>query len=242
MKDFLVVGNLLDTFVNTSHSKNLVMADDNDCDDWDRNCITTTHDHDPNQNDDTPPFISGIYKGGYNTSSVFVEVQPGVTANIQIDFTVETIADTQYQEWKSFVESQLTQEQVQELSRQAQMKGHAQWLTTLWSFLCGVGNPLSFENQIRPFQIKHDIVLTEISKKFYSLQTTKINVTGNISATGISDQTVQAGVFIQTADITFRDGKNFKILSTDKPVGRRTDSFSQVGILYNMSPLTITQN
>ena len=82
----------------------------------------------------------------------------------------------------------------------------------------------SNENLLQNAQAKQMTTTTDSQTKIVNsaskLQSSKVNVSGDISITGVSMLPTQAFVFAQISTITFNDGTAMQVINQSKPHGR----------------------
>ncbi|MED2785676.1 hypothetical protein P4261_16170 [Bacillus thuringiensis] len=194
--------------------------------------------------DEATTYSNGTFTDGYGkATSLVVEVTEGATADLMIDFTIETVAQETVKQWKEYLYQHTTESEKKTLEEGYSIKGSANWLMGAFGFAKGGGNYSHYENKTDDFDFSNEQFKQGFSTLIYNSKTETYNVKGNIKATGTSHIPTRATAFIQIATIKFTDGKTINVTDGQNvivgdPKGRTDKVTSASTPVLNMTPVT----
>ncbi|WP_375565967.1 hypothetical protein ACE6HX_11925 [Bacillus pumilus] len=169
--------------------------------------------------EDTTVYNAGTISDGYGRASgVVVEVTKGAVVDLNIDFEITMVSEAAFSAWKTSVYDYLTSEQKAYLEEHHRASGRASWLLAALGAVSAGGNYDHYRNKTDVFNIEGSAEKEGFLRSLYNLDLTKHKITGNIKVTGTSHIPSKVSVFIHLLNITFSDGKNIKVIDTDKAV------------------------
>jgi hypothetical protein len=165
-------------------------------------------------------YESGTITNGYGKAGgVYVSVTKGATADINIDFTISTISEDQFNSWWSSAQTYFDDEQRQKLEENYGAGGFMGGLFTGgFGILFGAGDYNHYKNQSNSHWQTTKENQQGFSKSVYNLRTSQYKVTGTLKATGLSYIPTTVSAYVQTTTITFADGKKLEVIDTSNPL------------------------
>ena len=162
----------------------------------------------------------GTITNGYGrVSGVWVTVQKGTSADINVDFKVSTLSEDSFKQWWQESSSYFNDQQQHTLQEGWGGGGF------LGGFLCGgfgllfgSGNAYHYRNQSDSHWQVTNNQQQGFSKSVYNLDQTWFHITGKLTATGTSYIPVTCTVYVQVTTITFSNGKQLMAIDTENPV------------------------
>lgn len=148
-----------------------------------------------------------------------VSVQRGVTAHVDVKFTIDTVTNNSFKQWLDSQKHNFSKEEWHTLEENYAAGGFLGGvLTGAFGLLFGGGTYNHYKNA-------HDKTVeadsTEKQGFFKSLsqvQTSLVTIQGSIDAVGTSFIPVEGYVFVETTTIEFNDGKTLTVVNSSSPV------------------------
>ncbi|MBD2302045.1 MULTISPECIES: hypothetical protein [Nostocales] len=165
--------------------------------------------------DERAAYDSGTVTTGHGQASgVYVVVQKGTRANVNIDFTISTISEESYHYFKERVWGIFSNEEQQKLEENYGGFGMAGGLFSgMFGLLFGGGDYNHYKDKSASFNVENDEKKEEFTKNVYNLSVSEFHVTGQLIAEGTSFIPVTVSSYVQTTKLKFSDGKELHVLS-----------------------------
>jgi hypothetical protein len=165
-----------------------------------------------------------VTNGSGQASGVYVTVQRGGQADIDVDFTIKTISEETFKKWKSDVVQHFTQEQKQHLQENYGAFGLAGgYFAGAFGLLFGGDDYNHYRDKQDSFHVENDDKREGFAKSVYNLSTSDFHVKGKLTAIGTSFIPVTVSVYVEITKIRFNDGKELHVLSTDNNQAAQRD-------------------
>ncbi|HEY9603116.1 MAG TPA: hypothetical protein V6C85_15995 [Allocoleopsis sp.] len=191
--------------------------------------------------DETDSYDSGTVTNGYGQASgVYVTVQKGTSANINIDFTITTISVETFNQWKSQVSQYFNQKQSEYLEENYGGGGFmGGFFAGAFGALFGGGDYNHYKNSSSSFQTDSYEQREGFAKSVYNLNTSQFHVTGTLTAQGTSFIPATVSAYVQVTKIKFADNKELHVINTDSPVAADRNGSSK-GTQSEPTQLSVT--
>lgn len=162
-------------------------------------------------------YDNGTLANGYGQASgMYVTVQKGTAANIDVDFKIVTISTETYNKWKSAISEFFSQEQKKMLEKNYGGFGLAGgFFCCAFGLLFGGGDYSHYKNRSASFYTESYQKRELFSKSVYNLSTSELHIKGKLIATGTSHVPVTVSAHVQVTKIRFFDGKELHVICTD---------------------------
>lgn len=162
-------------------------------------------------------YDNGTITNGYGQASgVFVEVQKGTEADIDVDFTLDTISEETYKKWKSEISQYFTEDQKSKLEENLGAFGLAGgYFASAFGLIFGGGDYNHYKNKSGDFHCEGDSNKEGFAKSVYNLETSKFRVQGKLKAKGTSFIPTKVSAYVKVTKFRFTDGKELHVMSTD---------------------------
>lgn len=170
-------------------------------------------------------YKTGTFTNGYGSvGGLRATVTKGASIDLNVDFTVNTISEEEFNEWKTYVYTHLTEEKRKTLEERYSAKGKASWLSAAFggSFSAG-GNYEHYENKTSFFDTENEEFREGFTKKIFNSTNSTYKVTGKVTATGTSNIPTEVTVFVELCKIKFNNGKEISVVNLDNPFANSVD-------------------
>lgn len=177
---------------------------------------------------ETAAYDTGTITDGYGQASgVYVTVQKGGSADIDIDFTITTISQDSFEKWKTDVVQHFTVEQKAHLEENYGAFGLAGgYFSGAFGLLFGGGDYNHYKDKTDSFHVDNDDKREGFVQTVYNLSTSQFHVKGKLHAEGTSFIPVTVSAYVQITKIKFSDGKELHVLSTDDSQAAKQDGLT----------------
>ncbi|WP_414567858.1 hypothetical protein [Nostoc sp. CCY 9925] len=191
--------------------------------------------------DERDSYDNGTVSNGYGQASgVYVTVQKGTSAKIDIDFTITTISVETFNQWKSQVSQYFNQQQSDYLEENYGSVGFmGGFFAGAFGALFGGGDYNHYKNSSSSFHTDSHEQQEGFAKSVYNLNTSNFHVTGTLTAEGTSFIPATVSAYVQVTKIKFADNKELHVISTDSPVAADRNGSSK-GAKSESTQLTLT--
>lgn len=163
-------------------------------------------------------YTSGtVTNGSGRASGVYVTVQKGTSAEIDVDFTIKTISESTFQDLQQNVKSYVSKDVQHYLDEHyRESNNQSGWFASLFWGASGKGYD-HYVNSADKFNGENDNNFEEITKMVHNLETQDFHVKGKLTAVGTSFIPTTVSVYVQISTIQFADGTHISVINTDSP-------------------------
>ncbi|WP_293073656.1 hypothetical protein [Moorena sp. SIO4A5] len=164
-------------------------------------------------------YESGTIQNGYGRASgVFVTVQRGTTANIDIDIELTTVSEESLNQWQEKASSYFSAQEWESITQGSRTKGRkAGLLSAIFGAKFG-GRTDYYRNSSKGYQTQSQSDREGLARSLYNLETSKFNLKGKLTAVGTSFIPVTVSAYIQATQFTFSDNSRLTVVNTENPI------------------------
>ncbi|MGB7440071.1 MAG: hypothetical protein WA919_03310 [Coleofasciculaceae cyanobacterium] len=164
-------------------------------------------------------YESGSVQNGYGRASgVFVTVQRGTTANIDIDLSLTTVSQEKFNQWQQKASSYFSSQEWETLNKTWGKKGRmGGFLAAAFGLKFGRSSS-HYQNSSKSYNTQSQSEREQLARSVYNLETSQFRVTGKLTAVGTSFIPVTVSAYIQATQFTFSDNKKLTVINTENPI------------------------
>jgi len=186
-------------------------------------------------------YDTGTVTNGFgNASGVYVTVQKGTSAKVDIDFTIETVSEEDFNKWwndsKSYFDDEHRQTLEGNWGRGGFMGG---FLGGAFGILFGAGDANHYKNQSDSHWQATSSEQQGFVESVHNLTTSQFHVTGTLTAEGTSYIPVTVSAYVEVTKIKFADNKELHVINTGNPIAAQK-SGSTEGVDSQPTSLNVT--